>query len=258
MRVAFRRSRALLRAGTKLLAADTRPFQAELRWAGEVLGAVRDLDVMLEHLAEEARTLDAGDAEAAEALLGRLADERDVARKVAARRARVGALPHAARPLRGARRAVRAGGRRLLPRLARREAAVAAPARSSSARRRAGRSGAARGAEAGQACPLHHRARRERRGGEAAEGAPGRARRAPGRGRRGRQAARPGPRPGHHRARGAGGRTADRTGARAEGARPRRVAGALAASRAARLHAPRPRPRPCRVLHHRRRSGIAA
>ena len=44
-----------------------------------MLGAVRDLDVMLEHLAEEARTLDAGDAEPAEALLGRLARERDVA-----------------------------------------------------------------------------------------------------------------------------------------------------------------------------------
>ena len=81
MRVAFRRSRALLRAGTKLLAADTRPFQAELKWVGEVLGAVRDLDVMLEHLAEQARTLDAGDAEAAEALLGRLASERDVAQE---------------------------------------------------------------------------------------------------------------------------------------------------------------------------------
>jgi hypothetical protein len=51
MRVAFRRSRALLRAGTKPWP-PTRGRSSGVKWAGEVLGAVRDLDVMLEHLAE--------------------------------------------------------------------------------------------------------------------------------------------------------------------------------------------------------------
>ena len=76
MRVAVRRSRALLRAGRALIATDTGPLMLELRWLGEVLGSVRDLDVLLERLHAEAAALDAGDRTAANHLLRSLARER--------------------------------------------------------------------------------------------------------------------------------------------------------------------------------------
>ncbi|MGZ8715719.1 MAG: CHAD domain-containing protein [Gaiellaceae bacterium] len=80
MRVAVRRSRALLRAGGVLVASDTRMLAAELRWLGDVLGAVRDLDVLLERLRTEAAALGGTDEKAATRLLRTLARERKRAR----------------------------------------------------------------------------------------------------------------------------------------------------------------------------------
>ncbi len=80
MRVAVRRSRALLRAGRALVATDTDLLNAELQWLGEVLGAVRDLDVLLGRLRAEAVALGGDDAKAAVRLLRRLTSERRRAR----------------------------------------------------------------------------------------------------------------------------------------------------------------------------------
>jgi len=76
MRVAVRRSRALLRAGRALIATDTKALMLELRWLGEELGSVRDLDVLLERLRAEAAALDPPDRAAASRLLRSLARER--------------------------------------------------------------------------------------------------------------------------------------------------------------------------------------
>jgi CHAD domain-containing protein len=54
MRVATRRARAYLRAAKPLLDPDwAKELRDELGWLGAELGAVRDLDVLLEHLREE-------------------------------------------------------------------------------------------------------------------------------------------------------------------------------------------------------------
>jgi CHAD domain-containing protein len=82
MRVAVRRSRALLRAGAPLVASDTDPLRTELQWLGTVLGDVRDLDVLLERLRGEAATLDPADHAAAGRLLRALARQRTRARRV--------------------------------------------------------------------------------------------------------------------------------------------------------------------------------
>jgi CHAD domain-containing protein len=76
MRVAVRRSRALLRAGGTLVASDTSGLAAELKGLGAVLGAVRDLDVLLERLTAEAAELGPPDERTARALLGALRSER--------------------------------------------------------------------------------------------------------------------------------------------------------------------------------------
>lgn len=60
MRVAVRRSRALLRAGEPLYTNDVSSLAEELRWLGERLGAVRDLDVLIDRLRAESQDLDAG------------------------------------------------------------------------------------------------------------------------------------------------------------------------------------------------------
>jgi CHAD domain-containing protein len=80
MRVAVRRSRALLRGGRALVASDTQMLAAELKWLGEVLGAVRDLDVLLERLRAEAAALGGTDEKAAVRLLRTLARARKRAR----------------------------------------------------------------------------------------------------------------------------------------------------------------------------------
>jgi CHAD domain-containing protein len=81
MRVAVRRSRALLRAGGELVATDTEAFELELRWLGEVLGSVRDLDVLLERLHAEAAELGGPDRAAATRLLRALERERTRTRR---------------------------------------------------------------------------------------------------------------------------------------------------------------------------------
>ena len=81
MRVAVRRTRALLRAGTALIATDTEPLALELRWLGEVLGSVRDLDVLLARLHAEAAALDAPDRTAGLRLLRSLERERTRTRR---------------------------------------------------------------------------------------------------------------------------------------------------------------------------------
>lgn len=76
-RVATRRSRALLRAAHGLVAPDwAEPLRAELKWIGGLLGPVRDLDVLLEHLDSEAATLEGEDVRAFRRLRGRLVAER--------------------------------------------------------------------------------------------------------------------------------------------------------------------------------------
>lgn len=80
MRVAVRRSRALLRAGSPLYTTDVSALTDELKWIGEKLGSVRDLDVLLERLRVEADTLDSDDRTTARCLLRTLERRRTGAR----------------------------------------------------------------------------------------------------------------------------------------------------------------------------------
>jgi len=81
MRVAVRRSRALLHAGRKLIQSDVRGLEEELKWLGGELGAVRDLDVLLERLRSSAAELGPPDAAAAKRLLRKLDQQRTRARR---------------------------------------------------------------------------------------------------------------------------------------------------------------------------------
>jgi len=76
MRVAVRRMRALLRAGRKLIATDTTDLDARLKELGRLLGEVRDLDVLIDHLESEAAELGEDDAPQARPLLAVLRKER--------------------------------------------------------------------------------------------------------------------------------------------------------------------------------------
>jgi CHAD domain-containing protein len=80
MRVAVRRFRALLRAGAELIATDTADLDARLKQLGEILGEVRDLDVLLERLEVEAGELGEEDAKHARSLLASLRTERSCSR----------------------------------------------------------------------------------------------------------------------------------------------------------------------------------
>ena len=80
MRVAVRRSRTLLRTGRRLLATDTQPLELELKWIAKLLGEVRDLDVLLDRLREEAASLPAADRAAVDRLLQALDRQRGQAR----------------------------------------------------------------------------------------------------------------------------------------------------------------------------------
>jgi CHAD domain-containing protein len=80
MRVAVRRSRALLRAGEPLYTNDVTALADELRWLGEKLGAVRDLDVLIDRLRGEASELEADDATTSRTLLRTLERRRTAAR----------------------------------------------------------------------------------------------------------------------------------------------------------------------------------
>jgi CHAD domain-containing protein len=82
MRVAVRRLRALLReAGSMLVAERVDPLRDELKWLGDELGAVRDLDVLRQSLSDEIAALDPVDAPGGARLLKALASERDARRR---------------------------------------------------------------------------------------------------------------------------------------------------------------------------------
>jgi CHAD domain-containing protein len=77
LRVATRRSRALLRAGRGLVASGwAEPLRTDLKWLGGLLGPVRDLDVLLVHLDSEAASLEQDDARAFRRLRARLVSQR--------------------------------------------------------------------------------------------------------------------------------------------------------------------------------------
>jgi CHAD domain-containing protein len=81
MRVATRRLRAFLRAGKELLDPGwAEPVREELKWLGGALGPVRDLDVLVEHLAAEVETL-GDDREQGRKLLRALERGRRTARR---------------------------------------------------------------------------------------------------------------------------------------------------------------------------------
>jgi CHAD domain-containing protein len=71
-RVAIRRLRAVLR---------DEPLRTELRWIGGALGAVRDLDVLIDHYTKEAATLEADERMAFRPILLRLTRRRAGARR---------------------------------------------------------------------------------------------------------------------------------------------------------------------------------
>jgi len=80
-RVAARRTRAFLRATRKYTDEAWRTSLEEpLRELGHATGPVRDLDVLIEHVADEVAGLDDAERAAGAALLARLAAERDAAR----------------------------------------------------------------------------------------------------------------------------------------------------------------------------------
>jgi CHAD domain-containing protein len=80
-RVATRRLRAFLRSGAPLLEPEwAEATRAELSWLGGLLGGVRDLDVLLEHLRGEAETLEPAEREELQAVLGALEADREQAR----------------------------------------------------------------------------------------------------------------------------------------------------------------------------------
>jgi CHAD domain-containing protein len=81
MRVGVRRARALLRAGRSLIGNDTQMLRAELKWLGGVLGAVRDLDVLIDRLRAETAELDDVDRQAAGQALRTLERRRKRERK---------------------------------------------------------------------------------------------------------------------------------------------------------------------------------
>src|SRR4051794_22973882 len=80
MRVGVRRLRALLRAGRELVGGDTAALDARLKQLGQVLGEVRDLDVLLAHLEAQAAELGEEDAKRARPLLATLRTERSCSR----------------------------------------------------------------------------------------------------------------------------------------------------------------------------------
>lgn len=81
LRVATRRLRAFLRAARPVLVPEWgEELRAELGWLGSALGPVRDLDVLLDHLREEAASLDAKEQEALAGLFSKFEAEREQAR----------------------------------------------------------------------------------------------------------------------------------------------------------------------------------
>jgi CHAD domain-containing protein len=81
MRVTVRRLRAAVAAEGGGLGDAADHLQAELKWLGNALGPVRDLDVQLERLRAEADGFDDDERAAVERLLTGLVDERRAARR---------------------------------------------------------------------------------------------------------------------------------------------------------------------------------
>src|SRR5215216_585686 len=81
-RVATRRVRSTLRTFSKLLDEEwTDRLRDDLKWLANLLGEVRDTDVLLERFSEHLAALPAADVKAGRRLLDRLADQRDQARR---------------------------------------------------------------------------------------------------------------------------------------------------------------------------------
>jgi CHAD domain-containing protein len=81
-RVATRRIRSTLRTFSKLLDEEwTDRLRADLKWLANLLGQVRDTDVLLERFAEHLAELPADDQKAGRRLLARLSEQRDQARR---------------------------------------------------------------------------------------------------------------------------------------------------------------------------------
>ncbi|HEY7017095.1 MAG TPA: CHAD domain-containing protein [Gaiellaceae bacterium] len=84
VRVAARRSRAVLRAARPMLdPAWSEPLREELKWLGGALGRRRDLDVLVGHLRREIEQLEQPERTAAGALIEQLAAERATAQAIA-------------------------------------------------------------------------------------------------------------------------------------------------------------------------------
>ena len=79
-RVATRRARAIIRATRPLFGTQLEPLAGELKWLAGILGPVRDLDVLSEHLSREIARLDQ-DSQLGKPLLDGLARERRSHRK---------------------------------------------------------------------------------------------------------------------------------------------------------------------------------
>jgi CHAD domain-containing protein len=83
MRVATRRLRAFLRAAGPLIDREwATSLRTDIAWLGAALGPVRDLDVLIEHLREDATTLGHREQRALRRLFDRLEQERREAREV--------------------------------------------------------------------------------------------------------------------------------------------------------------------------------
>jgi CHAD domain-containing protein len=81
MRVATRRTRSMLRSADGVIEkGKAQSLRSELAWLGGVLGAVRDLDVLIAHLRAESETLEPAERSALKPLFGRLAAERRTTR----------------------------------------------------------------------------------------------------------------------------------------------------------------------------------
>jgi CHAD domain-containing protein len=81
-RVATRRLRSTLRTFSSLLDPDwTDRLRDELKWLADLLGQVRDTDVLLERFNEHLAALPAADAKVGPRLLAALVDQRDSARR---------------------------------------------------------------------------------------------------------------------------------------------------------------------------------
>jgi len=81
MRVSTRRFRALLRVGRMLFLPEwSDPLRTEVGWLGQVLGAVRDYDVLLEYLHHEGSSLLLAERNIFERMLATLETQRSVAR----------------------------------------------------------------------------------------------------------------------------------------------------------------------------------